>query len=68
MKVWPESKQGAQVPAALTKFLATDWYRRALSQSVRSLPVGLDAKPAVWCQLPGGRKVLVVDYGGSRHG
>lgn len=66
LTVHPESKQGQQVPAALQKFLATDWYRRALDQSVRSLPVGSGAKPAVWCQMPGGRKVLVVDYGGGR--
>lgn len=66
LKVHPEAKRGGQVPASLKTFLATDWYRRALHQSTASLPVGSQAKPAVWCQLPGGRKVLVVDYGGGR--
>ena len=66
VKVHPESKRGGQVPASLVKFLGTDWYRRALSQSERSLPVGSGATPAVWCQMPGGRKVLIVDYGGGR--
>jgi len=66
LKVHPESKQGGQVPASLTKFLGTEWYRRSLQQSTKSLPVGSGAKPAVWCQMPGGRKVLVVDYGGGR--
>lgn len=66
MKVHPESKQGAQVPASLQKFLDTDWYRRALSQSARSVPVGSGARPAVWCRLAGGRKVLIIDYDGGR--
>ena len=68
VSVHPEAKTGQQVPASLVKFLTTDWYRRALGQSQRGLPFGSGARPAVWCQLPGGRKVLVVDFGGGRHG
>lgn len=67
VSVHPEAKGGAQIPKNLVTFLDTDWYRRALSQSQRSLPIGMGVqmRPAVWCHLPGGRKVLVVDYGGG---
>lgn len=47
LTVRPEVKTGAQVPALFRKFLLTDWFRRALSQSSRSIPVGIDARPAV---------------------
>lgn len=45
--VRPEVKTGAQVPASFGKFVGTDWFRHALSQSERSIPVGIDAKPCV---------------------
>jgi hypothetical protein len=66
VKVHPEAKGGNQIPASLVKFLGTEWYRRAIGQSVRGLPIGSGSRPAVWCHLPGGRKVLVVDYGGGK--
>lgn len=66
LRVHPEAKGGRQIPQSLVKFIDTDWYRRAISQSSRSLPVGSGAKPALWCHLPGGRKVLIVDFGGGR--
>jgi hypothetical protein len=47
LTVRPEVKAGAQVPMTFRKFLLTDWFRRALSQSSRSIPVGIDARPAV---------------------
>jgi hypothetical protein len=67
--VWvrPEVKTGKQVPIAFSKFLATDWFRRALSQSERSLPVGSGAKAAV-AIVVGGETWLVVKAGGIRHG
>jgi hypothetical protein len=66
VKVHPEAKGGGQIPQALVKFLGTEWYRRAIGQSERSLPYGSGAKPALWAHLPGGRKVLIVDFGGGR--
>lgn len=51
--VWPEVKQGGQIPAAFGKFIGTEWFRRALSQSERSLPVGSQAHAGVYLQLPG---------------
>jgi hypothetical protein len=45
--VRPEVKAGKQVPKAFHAFLATDWFRRALSQSERAIPEGVDARPAV---------------------
>jgi hypothetical protein len=66
VKVHPEAKGGGQIPQSLVKFLGTEWYRRAIGQSERSLPIGSGAKPALWAHLPGGRKVLIVDYGGGR--
>jgi hypothetical protein len=66
IKVHPEAKGGAQIPKSFLSAFATDWWRRALSQSQRSLPIGSGAKPAVWLHLPGGHKYLIVDYGGGR--
>lgn len=66
VKVHPEAKGGNQIPKSVAAFLATDWYRRAMSQSARSVPFGSGAKPALWMHLPGGRKLLIVDYGGGR--
>jgi hypothetical protein len=43
----PESKTGGQVPKSWAKFLETDWFRRALSQSERAIPAGTNCKPAV---------------------
>jgi hypothetical protein len=43
----PESKTGDSVPHSLRKFLATEWFRRALSQSERAIPTGTECKPAV---------------------
>ena len=63
--VWPEVKQGAQVPASFTKFLDTDWFRRALQQAEKSCPVGNQSFPAVYLQLPGATTGwLVVKVGG----
>jgi hypothetical protein len=52
--VMPESKTGAQVPASFDRFVATEWFRRALDQSTRAVPVGTGVLPAVvirgdWC-------------------
>ncbi len=45
--VMPESKVGGQVPASFDKFIATEWFRRALSQSARAVPLGSGALPCV---------------------
>jgi hypothetical protein len=45
--VMPESKTGGQVPANWDRFIATDWFRRALDQSTRATPVGSGVLPAV---------------------
>lgn len=52
--VMPESKTGSQIPATFDRFISTDWFRRALSQSERATPVGTGVLPAVvirgdWC-------------------
>ena len=52
--VMPESKTGGQVPASWDKFVGTEWFRRALDQSTRAMPVGSGVLPAVvirgdWC-------------------
>ena len=55
--VRPEVKAGGQVPKGFASFIATDWFRRALSQSERAIPSGVAARPAV--SIDG--KWLVVD-------
>jgi len=54
VSVMPESKTGGQVPASFDRFIGTDWFRRALGQSKRAVPVGSGVLPAVvirgdWC-------------------
>jgi hypothetical protein len=54
VSVLPEVKTGAQIPASWAKFIATDWWRRAYSQSERGAPIGTGVLPAVvlegrWC-------------------
>lgn len=63
IRVHPEAKGGQQIPKSIVTFLETDWFRRAMSQSSRSLPIGSTARPALWLHLPGGRRILLVDYG-----
>lgn len=59
--VMPESKHGQQVPASFTKLVRGDWFRRALSQSERALPVGSpNLLPAVYLEPEGGGKWLIV--------
>jgi hypothetical protein len=63
VQVMPESKTGGQIPTSFDKFIATEWFRRALSQSSRAVPVGSGVLPAVvirgdWCLVDiRGRKV-----------
>jgi hypothetical protein len=45
--VMPEVKTGGQVPASFDKFLDTDWFKRALGQSERAMPIGSGVKPSV---------------------
>ncbi|HWP38369.1 MAG TPA: hypothetical protein VNL18_12530 [Gemmatimonadales bacterium] len=56
----PEVKSGAQVPASFRKFLASEWFRKALSQSERAVPVGSGAKPAVFMDMGREGRWLVV--------
>ena len=55
--VRPEVKTGQQIPASFRSFVASKWFKDALSQSERSIPEGVDAKPAV--SIDG--RFLVVD-------
>lgn len=45
--VLPEVKTGEQIPASFDKFVGSEWFRRALSQSARAVPVGSGALPCV---------------------
>lgn len=47
LTVRPEVKAGKQVGASFWKFIGSEFFRRALSQSERAIPVGIDARPAV---------------------
>lgn len=54
VSVLPEVKTGQQIPASWDRFAASEWFRRALSQSERSVPFGTGVLPAVvirgdWC-------------------
>jgi hypothetical protein len=45
--VMPESKTGGQIPKSWDTFIATEFFRRALSQSERAVPCGSGALPCV---------------------
>jgi hypothetical protein len=49
--VMPEGKTAqkkrGQIPKAWDDFIATEWFRRALSQSERAVPFGSGALPCV---------------------
>lgn len=60
LQVMPESKAGGQIPAGFGAFLDTDWFRRALAQSERSVPVGAGVKPSVFLSVPRKGRWLVV--------
>lgn len=45
--VMPEVKAGAQIPKSFDSFVASTWFRHALSQSERAVPVGSGALPCV---------------------
>jgi hypothetical protein len=47
VEVMPESKTGAQVPAAFHKFTDSRWFKGALYQSAMAVPVGSGVVPAV---------------------
>lgn len=54
VSVLPEVKTGQQIPASWDRFVTSEWFRRALSQSQRSAPFGTSVLPAVvirgdWC-------------------
>lgn len=46
-----ENKAGQQIPANFRRFVEGEWWRRALSQAERSIPVGVDARAAVRLDL-----------------
>lgn len=60
LDVWVEVKAGQQIPVTFTKFIEGAWFRSALGQAQRALPVGVDAKPAVFLVLPnrGGKWIV----------
>lgn len=49
--VMPEVKtgqaKGSQIPASWDSFIKTEWFRRALDQAIRAVPVGSGARPCV---------------------
>jgi hypothetical protein len=45
--VMPEVKTGQQIPASWDKFVSSEFFRRALSQSERAVPFGSGALPCV---------------------
>jgi hypothetical protein len=55
-----EAKAGAQVPASFAKFAGLEWTRRAISQAERAIPVGVQANPAVYIEVPRKGAWLVV--------
>lgn len=57
--VMPESKTGDQLPASWRKFIASDWFRHAIAQADRAVPVGSGVVPAVSID----NRYLVVDLG-----
>ena len=47
VSVLPEVKTGQQIPVSWSKFVSTEWFRRAYEQSERAVPFGTGVVPAV---------------------
>jgi len=45
--IMPEVKGGQQIPASFERFISSEWFRHALSQSTRGIPTGSGVLPAV---------------------
>lgn len=61
-----EAKQGAQIPANFVRFIESEFYRHAIRQAEKSIPVGTDPYPGLYLQLPGGGAYLVVQVSARR--
>jgi hypothetical protein len=62
IRITTEDKTGAQIPASFRRFVASEWFRRALRQAEKKLPVGSEALPALYLEVDG-RWWLVVRGG-----
>jgi hypothetical protein len=68
VEVQAEMKAGRQIPREFVRFARSEWARRAWSQAERAIPAGVQAEPAIYCELPkedGGGAFLIVTLGPS---
>lgn len=63
LRVLPEVKAGSQVLKSFVSFVASEWFRKAYSQSERAVPIGSGARPALALAPEGGGLWLVVKVG-----
>ena len=60
-----EDKVGAQIPANFITFIRGVWFKNALYQAAKKIPVGTDAQPSVYIELRPGEAYLVTKLKGS---
>ena len=61
LDVFVEAKVGEQVPREFRNFISGEWFRKALDQAERAVPVGIgNYRPAVYVEPPGGAQWLIV--------
>jgi hypothetical protein len=64
IKVRPEVKSGGQVPKSFHAFIATEWFRRAMTQARNGARIGTGVKPSV--SIDG--RWLIIDLRGVARG
>lgn len=66
LAVTTEDKAGAQIPASFRSFVASEWYRHAIAQARKKLPLGSPVLPAVYLETTRSRWWLVVEGSDAR--
>lgn len=61
LTVTTEDKTGAQIPESFRRFVGSAWYRDAIAQARKKLPVGSTALPAVYLETTRSRWWLIVE-------
>lgn len=61
LTVMTQDKVGEQIPKSFSDFVATEFYRHAMQQVERKVPIGADVHPALYLEPEGGGAWLLVD-------
>lgn len=60
VEIVTQDKKGSVIPRNFVTFIESEFYRHAISQAERSIPVGVQASPSLYLEPAGGGAFLVV--------